>query len=659
MNWWSANKLRLIQTNLREIDADLDVDRLIAELKQYEANVLMINAGGIFAFYPSRLEYHYVTPYLKKDMLREAIDKAHEHGIRVIARFDFSKAHESVFERKPEWFYRTREGKEVNYYGIVHTCLNGAYQQHYSLDIIEEVLTNYPVDGIFFNMFGYQHWDYSGNRYGPCYCANCKRRFNEMFGRDLSLYEGPGHELHEIYREFQETTVRDILRRIRLKVKSLRSEIAICTYFADEIDIIRKESNTALRRSDPLRLYSASENVASVENSWDDKLVSNCCINAIDLTYRFTGVSKHEAEIRLYQNIANGSGLDFCIIGVFDGYPDGANLESVKAVYRHHARNEAFYGDLRSLADVALIKPKEPSARKEYEGLFRMLKEAHILFDVVLEERLTDRLEPLKQVKAVVVPGIPRLDEEQVNALSELQRQGVHLLTTGCALLNDQKALKSLFGAAYEGEIVDEPAAYIQVSEDPMLASFGDRVWIIAERFACMSYEPEAELHMPIVAPSTFGPPERAYGHALSEHYGLGIAGRGGCGAYYAWCPGEMYALHGFEDHKQAVIDPLIRLLQGRLRLRTDAPSATEWFLHVLPSGGYLLQAINLTGVSGATFGKPIPLHGLRVELAGIGRLKRAYSLCTGKPAAWQESEGGAALTVDLPEVYEAIVLEP
>lgn len=69
MKWWSTNRLRLIQNNLRETDADMDVDLLIRELKSFQANVLMMNAGGIFAFYPSSLMHQYVTPYLTKDLL--------------------------------------------------------------------------------------------------------------------------------------------------------------------------------------------------------------------------------------------------------------------------------------------------------------------------------------------------------------------------------------------------------------------------------------------------------------------------------------------------------------------------------------------------------------------------------------------------------------
>ncbi|MHA6482696.1 alpha-amylase family protein [Paenibacillus sp. strain BS8-2] len=659
MNWWSTNKLRLIQNNLREVDADMDVDKLIAELKQYDANAWMMNAGGMFAFYPTKLADQYVTPYLKRDLLGEAVEKAHAAGIKFIARFDFSKAHESLFHRNPEWFYRTKDGREVNYNGIVHTCLNGYYQQQISLKMIEEVIMNYPVDGIFFNMFGYQHWDYSGNHYGPCYCANCRTRFSDMYGLDLMEYEGAGHQLDGLYKQFQEATVRDILQRIQKHVKELRPEVAICTYFTDYVDIVRKESNTALKRVDPLRLYSASENVASIEHGWDDKLVSNCCINAIDLTYRFTGVSKHEAEIRLYQNIASGSGLDFCIIGAFEGYPDGDNLNAVKKVFRFHAEHEHYYGKLESLADVALIKPKEPQAIKEYEGIFKMLKEAHIQFDVVPIGQLTARLTPhLSGVKAIILPGVSMLDEEQRAGLAGLQRNGVHVLASGCALLNDTESLSQLFGAAYEGEIVSSPASYVRVSDDKGLTSFGERTWIIAEPFACMSFEQDADKRMPHVAPANFGPPERAYGHTESGGFGLGVADRGGRGAYFSWHPGAQYAMHGFEDHKHAVIDVLLELMDGQCALHTDAPACTEWLLHRLPTGEHFVQALNLSGYNGSTYRAPLPLTGITVRLPGIRRPNGVRSLVTGRTYEWHETDNGMMLELDLRDVYEAIVIE-
>lgn len=640
MNWWSANRLRLIQNNLRETDADMDVDLLIRQLKSFQANVLMMNAGGIFAFYPSSLAHQYVTPYLTKDLLGEAVEKAHANGLRFIARFDFSKAHESLWKRYPEWFYQDRKGREVNYHGIVHTCLNGAYQQVKSLESIQEVLEHYPVDGIFFNMFGYQHWDYSGNFYGPCYCPNCRLRFREMTGEELLAYTGPEHPMHELYRSFQERTARDMLERIHGFVKSLRPDVAISTYHSHRVDIVRKESNTSLTRSGPGWLYSASENVASIQDSWDDKLISNCSINAIDLTYRFTGVSEEENAIRLYQSIGSGSGLDFCIIGAFEGYPDRASFDTVKDIFGYHAKHEELFGQLGSMAEAVLVKPAAPEAAAEYYGIFKMLKEEHVLFDVVMEEQLEAMEAKLTHMRAIILPGVQGLPVTAARALHRAAGAGAVLIATGTALASQPELLTEWFGASYGGEKQAEPGAYLDVSDKSHFPGFAHgRDWIVAGgNFTRVAFDPDrTERRMPYIEPSTFGPPERAYGHRIGEDFGLAVHKRPGkqdgtrIGVYMPWNPGELYYRHGFEDYKQVLADVLREFMPARTVV-TNGPPSMELFVHGLKEGGCLIQLLNLSGFNGTTYMKPLPLHDIRVELAVCRQVGNA-------PAATEDAD--------------------
>ncbi|HYG17663.1 MAG TPA: hypothetical protein VD816_01995, partial [Ohtaekwangia sp.] len=52
VHWWKANNLRTIQVNLPAYEAGLNPDSLVADLVGFSANTLIINAGGIMAFYP-------------------------------------------------------------------------------------------------------------------------------------------------------------------------------------------------------------------------------------------------------------------------------------------------------------------------------------------------------------------------------------------------------------------------------------------------------------------------------------------------------------------------------------------------------------------------------------------------------------------------------
>ena len=102
MKWWMEHKFRMIQNNLRDIDAGLDVEYEIAKLKEFGVNVLQIGCGGISAFSPSGLDCQVKSPYLERDMFGILTERCHANGIKVIARFDVSKVHESLADKHPE-----------------------------------------------------------------------------------------------------------------------------------------------------------------------------------------------------------------------------------------------------------------------------------------------------------------------------------------------------------------------------------------------------------------------------------------------------------------------------------------------------------------------------------------------------------------------------
>src|SRR5579862_7031772 len=59
--WWMTEPIRWIQTNLPETDAALNPQKFVSQAAEYDANVLLMTMGGISAYYPSRVHYHYVS----------------------------------------------------------------------------------------------------------------------------------------------------------------------------------------------------------------------------------------------------------------------------------------------------------------------------------------------------------------------------------------------------------------------------------------------------------------------------------------------------------------------------------------------------------------------------------------------------------------------
>src|SRR5215475_540107 len=91
--WWMREPIRWVQTNLRQTDASLDASRLVSQLAEMRANVVLMGMGGIAAYYPTAVEFHYPSPDLPpgKDMFGDVLREAHARKIRVVGRFDFSK----------------------------------------------------------------------------------------------------------------------------------------------------------------------------------------------------------------------------------------------------------------------------------------------------------------------------------------------------------------------------------------------------------------------------------------------------------------------------------------------------------------------------------------------------------------------------------------
>ena len=175
MSWWKDKPFRQVQNNLRDIDGAMDVDYEVAMLKELGANVVQVGCGGISAFSPTKLSCQLPTPYLVGDKFGEIVEKCHANGIRVIARFDISKVNKKYLETNPEWFSRTIDGQPVMFEDCASVCVNGDYQQNCMVEIVSEILRNYPIDGVFFNIPGYATFDYNNRYVGICQCDNCRR----------------------------------------------------------------------------------------------------------------------------------------------------------------------------------------------------------------------------------------------------------------------------------------------------------------------------------------------------------------------------------------------------------------------------------------------------------------------------------------------------
>jgi hypothetical protein len=464
--WWKRNNLRVIQVNLPDYEAaTLNPDSLVQDLGTYSANTVIINAGGIMAFYPTQLPFQYTNPYMRPNMLGDVVKKCHEKNIKVIVRFDFSRVHESIYQQHPDWCYLSPEGERIVNTNMYVVSINGPYVQQHAFSIVDEVLRLYPVDGIFLNMPGYQTRNAYENKYhGIDQNPFDKEAFKKFSGKTLPLKEDRNDPVFTEYLQFKKKSVEDWSKRLYELVHKRSDQIAICTYSDKYVDIIRNEAQT---NSLPYWPYTSSDNVSNAINSYPDHIISNASIQQISFQSRYNAIEPEETAIRLYENIANGSGLDMSMMGDMRGYEDERNYETFKRIYGFHKQNEKYYGNYTSVSPIAVIAPGSwPSGdpMQEYRGIQLMLKEAHLQFDNIEDAQVENLGEELARYQLIILPDITYLSEKAISVLKELVKNGVHLIATNKTLSDNPAVLKEMFGVSEVRNEPDGSGYYLDVS---------------------------------------------------------------------------------------------------------------------------------------------------------------------------------------------------
>lgn len=674
MPWWKANNLRLIQTNLPAYEAALNVDELMADLQDYSANVLLINAGGIMAFYPTKLDFHYVNPYMKDNMLGDIIEKSHKLGIKVIVRFDFSRAHKSIFDKHPDWFYISPKGERMINDDMYVISINAPYLQEKSLKIVEEVIDAYLIDGLFINMPGYSTANhYAGTHHGIDQNAYDKKRFATYSGgMVLPVEENSDDPIFQKYTEFKAYTGIDWRKRMHEMVKSKNKQIAICTYRDKYVDIIRHESQT---RDLPYWPYNSSDNVNNIVNSYPNHITSNASIQQISFQSRYNAVEPEEVAIRLYENIANGSGLDISMMGDFRGYEDERNFNVIRNIYAHHKKYEPYYGKYTSLSEVAVISPgywPGGDAMQEYRGIQLMLNEAHISYDIIEDAQIHNLEEKIKAYRVIILPEIVSLSPEALNIITKAVKQGTHIIATNRSLVKNPEALLDLFGAKALVTENDGSGNYLAPKNKTLFKRF-DKQSMLFWKFNLGLYDFSAANNklLPILAKGRPGPPEKIGGHDPTGYYAMAVKNHAKSKAVILPINlGKLYYLHGYEQHKNILLDVIDYLYPEVSEvLQTNAHPRVETILqkytlnipenvNKITTDGMILHLVNLTGFSGNTYFKPLPVMNTDFTIKSDFKPTKVFSLVNNKPVKSVWKNGTINFTVETLKQFDSIVME-
>jgi len=649
--WWLEPQ-RMLQTNLREIDATMDIDTYVREVKDFGANVVLFNVGGIVANYPTDLEFHWRNTHMKGDLVGNVLERLHKEGIRMIGRFDFSKINEKFAAEHPEWCYVSEKGNHVNYNGQVHTCVSGGYQQEYMFKILGEAIDRYPLDGVFFNMIGYQRRDYSGNYHGLCQCQSCKQKFDEFCGMELPPTEDKKNPAYAKYLEFTRMMSDKQFHRVNAFLKKKRPDLAICTYTSAGVDVIRKESNSPLGRG----TYHDTDMAKWTLLTCGQRQLANAAVHFIRIPYRHTAVSPYLTVRRLWQQMINGAWLDFYCIGPLQRQEDQTGLDLAAGVYNFHAANEKWLVHTEGAGQVALVRRGE----QEYNGLMQILCENQIAFELTL-------LDPaqLANFQLVIVPDVGGLSEQQSHTLDEYIQNGGKLLLTGRV----PETLRCLGSVKLKETRPAEKGAYIRIRPEdrrrlkrPILEKL-DLVFLQGS-FNVYELADDTEGFLRLIPGDMFGPPEKCYYRNVSDYPALLYRKSGkGTAACFTFGISAHYEQQCHQGHANLVVGAIDGLLGLDRRLKVETSPLVE-ATHRLGRNGRFewVGLFNHSGQRDKALHQPVPITDIKITLRPRTSVKSVHLLQAGCQLDFStdNSPPKAEVSITVPQLnhYEIVLFE-
>ena len=635
--WWHLPQ-RIVQTNLRLVDAGIDPEKLASDLAAFGATAMLFNVGGIFGWYPSELPLQAHNPRLDRDLVGEMISAAHRHGIKFIGRYDLSKGTRVAYDAHPDWFCINGQGEPFEYNGTYQACVNGGWYQEQAPRLMEETLGRYEIDGLFFNMFGYLVTDYSFRQYGLCHCENCKRNFREFSGgHELPEDTSNTNPVYRTYLKFQDITSRALQERIYAVVKRIRPSVGISN-MGRKSDFFRGELNRRVDRPRPEWAHQGGEQARNYRSVGRNQIRhSSALTHFIDFPWRYSAETGPAQALRLAQQLANGADPHYYVMGPLLPQDDRKALPAVRAIFAHHEKHQALYAGLDSAARIGLYVSNksrrfDPNGGKgpikAFRGAYRALLESGLAFDLVNEDRAIDDdfAATHQRYSTIVLSGASCLSDAEVRNLDAYAEAGGTLLAIGpfaeCDEFGDVRHSRprSLPIEDRRQPLFESRGGYLVVGENRLTGLDSDVV-LLDGSYETITPKPGTESLYRVLMPQRFGPPELCFTDEKPSNLPGAVIGTFGKGRviYVPFALDGLYTDFGLAEHR-AMLAAFATRYGGPQLIGINKPGRVEVTLQRQEgSGDLLVHLVNYSGQNDNVVDEAVEMHGLEVTLHGLG----------------------------------------
>ncbi|MFW5880481.1 MAG: beta-galactosidase trimerization domain-containing protein [Spirochaetota bacterium] len=706
---WYTSVHRWGQTNLTEIDGSV-YDRAFWRdyWKKTRTEGVIVNAGGIVAYYPSDIPLHYRAEHLgDRDLFGEIVADAREDGLAVLARMDCNRATAEFHAAHPDWFVVRADGSPVETQGRFVSCVNSPYYKEHIPRILKEVIDRYHPDG-----FTDNSWTGAGAS-TICYCPHCTAKFRITHGGELPAapdWDDPVYRQwitwsyrcrEENWDLFNEVTTShggpDCLWLGMVNANPFRSHLN----FADLREVGRRSKILMCDHQSRDALNGFEQNVVNGgllhSITTPDTIIPQSMAHYVRGIQAFRRASMPAEETRTWMRCGFAGGISPWWHHVGSVQEDARQFETSSALLRWHESADEYLHGRVSLANVALIWSHQnvdfygrddefEKCALPWRGMTAALTRSRIPFTPV---HAADIPTDTSVYRTLVFPDVAALGDESIHRIHAFADAGGSLVITGrTGTLDDQGAdrdvwpLADLVGYAPAGTshgVGSVPSSNWEVHEGHSYLRLTDR-----KRTGILSGFPNTEIlpfggtvhdYKPVashsdaagvlatfIPPFPIYPPEFAWMRTPQTDIPALIAGNLDGGGRVVLLPADVDRQYGrirLPD-EGTLLSSAVAWATGTIPVDVSGPGylSCQIYRH---EAGLVLHIVNLTGLNEwpGYAEEPVPVGPIQVTLGGPEvAWQEAESLVTGEKRQLRRTTGGR-LRFELPQVadHDVIVL--
>jgi len=696
---WYSTMLRCGQININEQDPlTLDADAWMNYFASLKVDAVLLNGGGIMAFYPTNVPFQHRSEFLgSRDLFGELVTAARKRNLRVVARMDCNYAYEEAFNAHPEWFEYNADGSPRRHSEcswLYKTCMFSTYFTEQMPAIYREINQRYAPDGFYTN-----GWPGTG-ALEVCYCPICQRLYREQTG-------GTPPETTDvrsaIYRKYYEVYMDRVSQVWKLWEATATEKSPNSVYVGNlgggirtvkdvkrlgEVAAWFNADNQGRSGNTPIWMCAQQGRVArSVMNG---RTVTNV-IGAYDTGrpgWRHSSKTKEETNLWMAQAAASGMVPWFHWLG---GQPEDTRWEETgQSFFDWLAANQSHFRNRSSIANLAVLYPQstisfyasngtrerklngETIDSADYlEGIYAALLEGRFLFDFVHQENLNAAT--LKPYRALIIPNAAYLRDNECDAIREYVASGGSVLATfetsrynEWGEQREDFGLRDIFGVSVAGEVIGPYGnSYMHMDRPhPVLEGYRGTTILPGPEFRVpVSRLNLQDLYLSVIPAYPSFPPEMVFPRIQRTDEPAAIFREQGS-SRIVYFPGDIdrtFWRSGHPDFSRLIINSVHWLLNGQpLPASVEGSGMLELFVWETEQG-FALHILNYTN--------PRMTHPYMSQVYPVGPLKARFQVPGGSKIGsvralrglsdlrFKQSEG--TVTFDLPSVldYEVIAL--